>query len=105
MVEHGTRSRYVYGCRCDACRAASAQYYRGHYKNGHRGKKDSWVTAAALRELREKYREEYEELRAKYGKQWEEENKWPSSSTTTAKKSKPSQRSSTRSTTQVTSSK
>lgn len=27
-AEHGTRSRYVAGCHCDACRAASAAYHR-----------------------------------------------------------------------------
>lgn len=25
--QHGTRSRYVTGCRCDACRAANAAAY------------------------------------------------------------------------------
>lgn len=27
-IIHGTRSSYVYGCKCDECRAANAQYLR-----------------------------------------------------------------------------
>lgn len=29
MSAHGTRTRYVRGCRCDACRAANREYGRG----------------------------------------------------------------------------
>lgn len=29
---HGTRSRYVRGCRCDECRAAQAAYFREYEK-------------------------------------------------------------------------
>ena len=29
IPEHGTRARYVRGCRCQACRAANAAYQRG----------------------------------------------------------------------------
>lgn len=28
MAEHGTRTNYRYGCRCDACREAHNAYYR-----------------------------------------------------------------------------
>lgn len=27
-TEHGTRSRYTHGCRCDECRKANAEYQR-----------------------------------------------------------------------------
>ena len=27
-VEHGTRTRYTYGCRCEPCRAANAEHRR-----------------------------------------------------------------------------
>jgi hypothetical protein len=29
--EHGTRSRYMAGCHCDACRAAHAMFQRYYY--------------------------------------------------------------------------
>ena len=32
---HGTRGRYTKGCRCDACKAANADYMKGwRYRNG-----------------------------------------------------------------------
>ncbi|UQN30681.1 hypothetical protein [Brachybacterium kimchii] len=35
MSDHGTRSHYRAGCRCDDCRAANAAYDRA-YRAGHR---------------------------------------------------------------------
>jgi len=37
MTEHGTRSRYSKGCRCDDCRAASRAYHNAYY-HSQRGK-------------------------------------------------------------------
>ncbi len=36
--EHGTRSRYVKGCRCDACRAANTRYAVVRYRELKLGK-------------------------------------------------------------------
>ena len=30
LAKHGTNSRYAGGCRCDACRSAAREYYRGY---------------------------------------------------------------------------
>jgi hypothetical protein len=43
MSEHGTHSRYVQGCRCDECTAASAAYKR--WANAERRR---WVAANGL---------------------------------------------------------
>ncbi len=31
-AEHGTRSRYEAGCKCEACKAAHADYHRAMYR-------------------------------------------------------------------------
>lgn len=35
MAKHGTRSRYVQGCKCERCKAANRRYQRG-YMRGRR---------------------------------------------------------------------
>lgn len=34
-VEHGTRTRYTYGCRCDRCVAANAEYKSRQHRRAH----------------------------------------------------------------------
>jgi len=46
---HGTRIRYVSGCRCGACRAANTAYERGRAKARRRGDWNGLVSSAAAR--------------------------------------------------------
>jgi hypothetical protein len=41
VAEHGTRSEYVRGCRCDQCRAANAAYYHERKARLDRGEPSS----------------------------------------------------------------
>lgn len=34
MVEHGTRSMYITGCRCSGCKLAESEYQRGRRRRG-----------------------------------------------------------------------
>lgn len=47
-VRHGTRSRYARGCRCDACRAASAAYMRSYRRS--RAATEGLPTAPMMRQ-------------------------------------------------------
>lgn len=40
-LKHGTRSRYVAGCRCDACRASNTAYYHQRQREALEALKDS----------------------------------------------------------------
>jgi hypothetical protein len=43
MSAHGTRSRYVDGCRCQACTAANTAYHAGR-----KAQRRAWVEANGL---------------------------------------------------------
>lgn len=51
MTEHGTRSRYVDGCRCDRCRQAERDYQRGRMRKWRRENAPADV-ATIMRKLR-----------------------------------------------------
>ena len=42
MAKHGTRSRYVQGCKCPECRAANAAYHKKYYHGARSGKGEAW---------------------------------------------------------------
>lgn len=52
---HGTRSRYVKGCRCDLCREANAQY-SVRQRWAQRGIAVEWPVADTRRITPEEYR-------------------------------------------------
>lgn len=47
---HGTRSRYVAGCRCPLCKAANAEYARARAKAQRRGGQNPLVCAQPARQ-------------------------------------------------------
>ncbi len=47
---HGTRLRYVSGCRCVPCRAANSRYESSRLRRRARGEWNGYVSAAAARD-------------------------------------------------------
>lgn len=47
---HGTRARYLYGCRCDSCRTAQRTYSRNYYRQQSARKGTSLVDSTLVKQ-------------------------------------------------------